>query len=1196
MARGMRRVPTYYQDIIDVIGKNPGHVIGMTACLGGFLPHLILDWAPTNDESKWDYIIRWCRRMEEIFGKENFYLEMQPSPNPEQKLVNCTLLRLAKELDVKYTITLDAHYLKKEDRVIHKAYLNSQNGDREVDGFYATTYLMGHEEIRSYMSELSIEQIQEAYNSIIEIQNKCENYSLKKPLKIPQLPWKNFDDIVDVGDWYKKIPEFEPFLSSKYIGDKELVKAIIQKINSDARLQNQATYDAINTCLEMTRISSDVNKAHWSAYYLNLQKIIEACWEAGTLVGPGRGSGVGFILLYLLDITQINPLWERTQTFPWRFLNPARVSVLDVDIDIEGGRRAQVLNHFREVYGSDRVANVLTLGTEKSKSAILTAARGLGIDVDVASYLASMIKSERGIMQTLDQTFYGDEENGILPNKKFVEEMTQNYPELWKVAHKIEGLICRTGIHAGGVIFVDEPFENSTALMRAPDGTIITQYDLHDAEKVSLIKYDVLSVEALDKIHTCLDLLIKQNYIQPEATLKDTYEKIIGIYNLERENQKMWKMVWEHKINALFQMEQQSGIQGIALAKPTSVDDLATLNSVIRLMAPEKGAEQPLHKFARFKHNIQDWYDEMDNYGLTKEEQKILEPVLLTSNGICESQEGFMQLVQIPECGGFDLTFADKLRKSIAKKNPAEYEKLTKQYFENMREKNLSEHLCNYVWNVLVATSRGYGFNKSHTLAYSLVALQEMNLAFHFPIIFWNCACLICDSAGNEEDITEVDDYVDPVSCVGELIEEEAEEDEDDDESEEVVSIEKKKKKKTSTTNYGKVSTAINKMKNAGVSIEPPDVNASDFTFVPDVDNNTIIYGLSGIVKIGAELVSSIIDARPYTSIEDFLAKIKINKTQMVNLIKAGAFDKFGSSREEVMEHYISSIADQKKELNLRNMQMLIGYNLLPNELSLEVKIFNFQKYLKKNCKDGLYYKLEDYPLEFYKTHFDEDAIIYENDDCGRIDASRWDKTYTKLMNPVRDYIKANKEELLTNLNNILYQEVYNKYCLGSISKWEMDSVSYYNHPHELAQVDQIAQGWADFNRLSEEPEPEYTFTTKDGKTIPMFHIERIAGTVLDRDKTKRLITILTTTGVVTIRMFGDAFTKYDRQISERGSDGKKHVIEPSMFKRGNKIIISGIRRGSTFIAKKYTRTPWHLVETIDEILPDGQIITRVRE
>ena len=125
-----------------------------------------------------------------------------------------------------------------------------------------------------------------------------------------------------------------------------------------------------------------------------------------------------------------------------------------------------------------------------------------------------------------------------------------------------------------------------------------------------------------------------------------------------------------------------------------------------------------------------------------------------------------------------------------------------------------------------------------------------MNLAFRFPIIFWNCACLICDSAGNEEDIIEVDDYIDPVSCVGVLVEEEAEEDEDDDELEEVASIEKKKKKKTSTTNYGKVSTAINKMKNAGVSIEPPDVNASDFTFVPDVDSNTIIYGLLSLIHI----------------------------------------------------------------------------------------------------------------------------------------------------------------------------------------------------------------------------------------------------------------------------------------------------------------------------------------------------------
>lgn len=222
-----------------------------------------------------------------------------------------------------------------------------------------------------------------------------------------------------------------------------------------------------------------------------------------------------------------------------------------------------------------------------------------------------------------------------------------------------------------------------------------------------LIKYDLLSVEALDKMHVCINLLSEYGYIEAEDNLKDTYEKVIGIYNLERKDEKMWKMIWNHEIQSLFQMEKQSGIQGIALTHPQSVDDLAVLNSVIRLMAQEKGAELPLNKFARFKENIDLWYEEMERYGLTKEEQRLLEPVVKISYGISESQEKFMQLVQMPECGGFDLTWADKLRKAIAKKNPAAYEELQKEYFETVRQKGLSKNLCNYVWNVLVATSKG---------------------------------------------------------------------------------------------------------------------------------------------------------------------------------------------------------------------------------------------------------------------------------------------------------------------------------------------------------------------------------------------------------------------------------------------------------------------------------------------------------
>lgn len=388
-------------------------------------------------------------------------------------------------------------------------------------------------------------------------------------------------------------------------------------------------------------------------------------------------------------------------------MNPNRVSVLDIDTDIEGGKRDQVLKHLRKVYGEDRVSNVVTFRTEKPKSAILTAARGLGIDVDIAQYIASLIPSDRGILRTLDQCFYGDEDNGWAPIKQFVYEMTENYPELWEVAHKIEGLVCGTGIHAGGVIFVDEPFTNSTALMRAPDGTICTQYDLHDCEDVSLIKIDLLSVEAMDKIHNCIDLLCDYGYAERKDTLRETYESIIGVYNIERENADMWEMVLKHKIGSLFQMEKQSGIQGIAIAKPKSIDELAVLNSVIRLMAPERGAEQPLEMWARYREDINSWYQEMRDYGLTEDQINWLANHPAIHDGICESQEGLMSLVQEERLGGNDLTFADKCRKAIAKKQGKLFEECEEFYFKNAEEKNCDMTLVHYVWDVVFKPQRG---------------------------------------------------------------------------------------------------------------------------------------------------------------------------------------------------------------------------------------------------------------------------------------------------------------------------------------------------------------------------------------------------------------------------------------------------------------------------------------------------------
>ena len=1141
----MRRVPTYYQDLIDVVGANPGHVIASTACLGGFLPKAILRYVANPTEQMYTNIKGWCLNVQNIFGKGNFYLEMQPSKNKEQIIVNKALKKLSEELNIKYIITTDSHYLKKEDAPIHKAYLNSQEGDREVDEFYATTYMMGTEELESFFDYFTREEIDKAYEAIKEIKDKCEDYELAKELKIPNLPWVEQKYVPEDKKkrYIELIPKLADFNNSEFNSDKKLVDAIINGIESHADLQNQEAYNEINNNLEMTWTSSRVNSAEWSAYFLNLQRIIDVCWEAGSLVGCGRGSGVGFILLYVLGITQINPLAETTKTFPWRFLNPDRVSVLDVDVDIEGGRRSDVLNKLREVYGLDRVCNVATFGTEKSKSAIQTAARGLGIDVDEAAYISSLVPADRGQIRTLHQCYYGDEENGFDPVPLFVKEMNNN-PELWEVAQKVEGLICRIGEHAGGVIFVDEDFTNSTALMRAPNGDIITQFDLHDDEAVSLIKYDLLSVEALDKIHTCLDLLTEDGYIDKNLSLRDRYENTIGIYKLNRDNQDMWKMIWNHQIQSLFQMEKQSGIKGIATLKPTSVDDLAILNSTIRLMAQPGSTEMPTDKLARFKRDPSAWDRELASYGLGINEKIILEPIVGISYGLCLAQEQFMSLVQLPALGGFSLTWADKLRKSIAKKNPKEFEELTKEFYQVTKEKGVKENFAKYVWEVLISMSKGYGFNQSHTLAYSLIGLQEMNLCFNYPIIYWNCACAITDSGG-----------------IG------------------------------TGTDYNKVAITINKMKNSGIKVKLPDINKSAYEFKPNKEDGSIFCGLKSLANVGDEIVMKIIENRPYSSVQDFYDRVKPTKQVMVSLIKGGAFDAF-MQRKICMAWFIWNTCDKKKRLTLQNMAGLIKYNLVPTEeadMKLAVRVFEFNRYLKAMCKFGTdKYKLDERAINFLieigaDNLVDQDFIISK---------TSWDNVYQKYMNTLRDWLSKNKEETLIKLNELIFLDDWNKYAKGTISDWEMDALCFYYHEHPLSRVNAAKYSFADFFSMPEDPVVDRTFVKGD-KEIKMFVLKKICGTCIAKDKNKSTVSLLTPTGVVTVKMSKGLFSLYDKQISVRNPDGTKTIKEKSWFNRGSKIVVQGIRTGEEFFAKKYASSGGHHLYKIDEIEKDGDLILR---
>lgn len=712
------RTPTFYDDLFEVVEGNRGHLMASCACLGSFPAHLALNAYTENPENpNLAELTKWLQRMDQCFGHGNFFLEMQPSVQEDQRIVNQIYLKLSKELDIPYIITTDAHYLKQEDRPIHEAFLRSNEDsgkDREVGEFYATTYIMSEAEIHGYLDEsLGAEAVQRGLENTMLVWAQVGEYSLDKPLEIPYEP----DDVTEPSE--ELFNKYSPFMehlayfyNSEHPSDRHLVREIVNKIESQPEeLANQKTYEAIDTCLKVIENTSKKMNTQWSAYLIQTRAFVDAIWACDSIAGPSRGSGGGFILLYILGITQINPLREETPLYYWRFLHEFRASVLDIDLDCDGNKRDDIVKYLQNKYGGfRRVFKVQTLLTVKAKNAILIAARGLGVTPEEAQFLSSFIGQERGIQHSLKQTFYGDDKDGIPPNAEFANLMSTKYSRLWEVAQRIEGLVVGVGQHAGGVVLSPDDVINHTALMKAGSGDIITQNDLHKIERENLIKWDVLGVDYCGKIKICLELLAKHGYIEWQGSLKDTYEKYLGVYNIERDNPEIWDMIDEHKIVSLFQMEKQTGIQAIEIAKPRSLVDLSALNSVMRLMAPEPGAESPLERFGRFKKDIRQWYQEMTDYGLNEHEQAVVRKYAENTYGLLPNQENFMIAVQDPEIAGFDLLWADRLRKSIAKKNPKDYAKLQEEFYQNAAEKKLSSKLCHYVWDVLIAMNRGYGF------------------------------------------------------------------------------------------------------------------------------------------------------------------------------------------------------------------------------------------------------------------------------------------------------------------------------------------------------------------------------------------------------------------------------------------------------------------------------------------------------
>ena len=1185
--RGLERVPTIYSDIEEIVKKYPNSLIATTACLGGELSVntlALINAEKINDkksaETAHNNIVKFMLWGKEQFG-DDFYIECAPGCSSDQIQVNQRLISIAKAFNVKMVVGSDAHYLKKEDRYVHKAYLNSKGGEREVDEFYEFTYLQDNNEIIENLkkSDFTEDFIQQMFDNSCKIYDKIELYSLEHKQTIPKVEVKDYPKI---SDWNQlDYPVLADMLNSDDKVERYWVNKCLNRLEK-LDLYNEKYLSRLEEEADIKRTISEKLETNMFSYPVTLEHYVNLFWECGSMVGAGRGSSCSGLNHYLLGITQLDPIkWELPF---WRYLNKERVELGDIDLDLCPSKRPLILKRIKEERGENFNKDIddlsrknlgctliATFGTEGTRSTILTACRGYraqgypdGIDVDTAQYLSSLIPSERGFLWPLKDCIEGNPEKDRKPIKLFINEVEQ-YPGLLDIMLGIEGIVNKRSSHASGVILFDEDPYEFGCFMKTPKGEIITQYDLHMCEAAGMTKYDFLVTEVQDKLTEAIKLLQDYGEIDSSLTLREVYDKYFHPNVLPINDQAIWKVLQENSVLNIFQFDSEVGSQAAKKIKPKSMLEMADANGLMRLMAAEKGQESPMEKYIRFKENIGLWYAEMREFGLTEKEQKIVEPYFLSSYGVPPSQEQLMKMLMDKDICHFSLKDANAARKIVGKKQMNKIPALRQQILDQAA----SPCLGNYIWTCGVGPQMGYSFSIIHALAYSFIGFQTMYIATKWNPIYWNTACLIVNSGSLEEE----SDF------------------EEDEDTGEVV------KKKERTTDYGKIAKAIGDIMSRGIRVSLVDINKSSYSFEPDPDSNEILFGMKALSNVGGPVIEQIIAHRPYTGIADFIARCPLNKSAMFSLIKAGAFDKLETKwakelqiepRMLVMTYYISKVCEAKKRLTLQNFNGLIEHNLIPEELDLQKRTFNFTKYLKANKKVGKYYVFDNICEEFYNKYFDQDQLeIINGLTC--IQQTKWDKIYQNIMDTARDWLKAHHDEILQKYNDLLFKECWDKYATGNISSYEMEALCFYYHDHELKDVKKNKYGIVDFNMLPEEPQVDYFFK-RNGRDVPIFKISKIVGTVIGKNDTKSSITLLTTTGVVNVKFTKEYFAMYNRQISEKQADGTKKVVEKGWFTRGVKLLIAGFRRDDTFVAKTYKNNGFHQLYKIINITSNGEI------
>jgi DNA polymerase-3 subunit alpha len=789
----------YYKPRIDydLLAKHSKGLIALSACLRGVVTEAVVD-------EKYDQARENAYRLRDVFGKGNFFLEIQDQGLEIEQGVNRELVRLSKETGIPLVATNDCHYLHHGDAHAQEVLLCIQTGKTMSDTHrmkFATDqfYFKTAAEMAQVFGELP-----DALSRTVDIAARCN-------VKIERIP-NPFPEF-KVPEGHTAGSDFEKVVREGFATRVPYLERLRQK----GLLNNPlADYERrLTSEIEM------IKKMRYEGYFLIVWDFIHYARAQDVPVGPGRGSAAGSLVSYAMRITDVDPL-QYNLLFE-RFLNPERVSLPDIDIDFCMRRRGEVIEYVTQKYGRENVAQIITFGTMAAKAAVKDVGRAMDIPYGEVDRLAKLIPTTLGI----------DLETALAeaPQLKAAINSDEKLKDLMSVALRLEGLARHASTHAAGVVISPRPLMDVVPVYKTNRDEITTQYDMNALERVGLLKMDFLGLTTLTVLQDTVRMIEKNRGVK------------VDIDNLTLDDSETYKLFARGDTTAIFQFESHGMRDILRRYQPSRIEDLTALNALYR-PGPIQGGM------------IDDFINRKTGKTKVSYELPQLKGILEETYGVILYQEQVMQIANL--LASFSLGEADILRRAMGKKKKEEMAAQRAKFMAGCLANKVPEKKAERIFN-LMEEFAGYGFNKSHSCAYALLAYQTAYLKTHYPVEFM--AALLTSETGNAE----------------------------------------------------KAVKYINEARGLSISILPPDVNESDLYFTPV--GESIRFGLAAIKNVGENTAKAIRDSRlgagEFTSLYDLCERIEarfLNKRVFESLIKCGALDSLGP-RESMLASVDDALA-----------------------------------------------------------------------------------------------------------------------------------------------------------------------------------------------------------------------------------------------------------------------------------------------